>query len=286
MNFLLRKRRLGRTSCNQISALSRSGISVVRNDATIPDTSGFVFRWGTTNTLPGHPKVVNTAEAIHWASNKRESRLALQTAGVSVPQTWYAEAFRGDVIRGLGPSAGLFVLRPAHHAQGRQLVHGDTEAIMAAINQPLYANGYVARLINKVSEFRVFVSQGRAVWVAKKTPGNPSDVAWNVARGGRFDNVGWDAWPLKAVKESIKAMAVSGLDFGGVDVMLDADGNVYILEINSAPSQTSPYRQSCVAKAFDWIIEKNSKATIPIIEARGGYKKFIHPCLTEEAILL
>ena len=71
---------------------------------------------------------------------------------------------------------------------------------------------------------------------------------------------------------------------GAVDVMIDADGQPYVLEINSAPSQTSPYRQECMAKCFDWLIEKG-KASIPIIEERGNWKKFIHPALSEEAFV-
>ena len=72
------------------------------------------------------------------------------------------------------------------------------------------------------------------------------------------------------------------LDFGAVDVMVDADGRPYVLEINSAPSQTSPYRQECMAKAFDYIV-RNGKEPIPVIAERGGYKRFIHPALTPDA---
>jgi hypothetical protein len=77
---------------------------------------------------------------------------------------------------------------------------------------------------------------------------------------------------------------MSKLDFGGVDVMVDAKGNCYVLEINSAPSQTSPYRQSCVAKAFDYMIEKG-KDRIGLVEEKGGYLKFIHPAIDEKAKL-
>jgi glutathione synthase/RimK-type ligase-like ATP-grasp enzyme len=126
--------------------------------------------------------------------------------------------------------------------------------------------------------------QGRAVAVAQKTPSNPDDVAWNVAQGGRFDNVPWDSWPLQAVRKSIEAFNLSELDFGGVDVMVDAEGKAYIIEINSAPSLTSPYRQECMAKAFDYISE-HGKERIPLVEERGGYRKFIHPAVCERAVL-
>ena len=134
-----------------------------------------------------------------------------------------------------------------------------------------------------MAEYRVAVVQGRAAWVARKTPGNPEDVAWNVARGGRFDNVRWDEWPLKVVKIAIQAFNLTELDFGGVDVMVDREGECYVLEINSAPSLTSPYRQRCMAKCFDYMVEHPERISVP--EQRGGYRKFIHPALRDNAIV-
>jgi glutathione synthase/RimK-type ligase-like ATP-grasp enzyme len=144
---------------------------------------------------------------------------------------------------------------------------------------------YISELINKVAEYRVAFVSGRVCWVANKTPGDPSSVAWNVAQGGRFDNVRWGEWPLRVVRVAREAFMLSGLDFGGVDVMTDADGQAYVLEINSAPSQTSPYRQECMAKCFDYIVT-NGKGDLPITTERGGFRKFIHPALTNEAIMV
>ncbi len=126
------------------------------------------------------------------------------------------------------------------------------------------------------------MGQGRAVWVAKKTPGNPADIAWNVARGGRFDNVHFNDWPLRVVRTAIEAFNLSSLDFGGVDVMVDKEGKAYVLEINSAPSQTSPYRQECCAKMFDYMLDRG-KGKIPLVEEKGGYLKFIHPAIDDKA---
>ena len=66
--------------------------------------------------------------------------------------------------------------------------------------------------------------------------------------------------------------------------MVDENNTPYILEINSAPSLTSPYRQSCMAKCFSYILEKG-KSHIPLISEKGGWKKFIHPAISEEALL-
>lgn len=280
--IILRRRKLGRGSTKGIREQAQEPISVVRNWADdFPDGQLLVFRWGCTSNIPEGSSVVNTAKAIHWCSDKRQGRLDMQAAGVPVPETWAAEAFRADYLQGIGKD-GRWVLRPAQHAQGRNLVAGADSSLIDYLGSSLYAGGYVSQLIDKVAEYRVFVCQNRAVWVAKKTPGNPEQVAWNVAQGGRFDNVRWNDWPMPVVKAALAAAKVSGTDFCGVDVMVDAEDNPYVLEVNSAPSQTSEYRQRCVAKAFDYIIENGKQHFDDVPDGpRRTYKSYIHPAVRE-----
>lgn len=276
--IILRRRRLGRTSTNGIVSASEKGIRVVRNwrardrPAVAPS---YVFRWGCTSYLdfPNEGSVVvNTADKIRWCNDKKESRLQLQAAGVPVPKTWPSEEFEERIERGEFDDVALYVSRPGVHAQGQQLSSGAADDII------LWAGGYVSEFIDKVAEYRVFVCQGRAVWVAQKTPADPDAIAWNVNQGGRFDNVRWGEWKLPIVKAALHAAQVSGIDFCGVDVMEDGEGNPYVLELNSAPSQTSPYRQNCVAKAFDYIID-NGKEHFPLPERFEGWRDVIHPAI-------
>lgn len=281
---MLRRRKLGRTSCREIAGFANNIAHVVRNDQPMPDGVSMVIRWGTTSNV-GVRSVVNTAEAIHCVGDKAGFRKVLMDyhmAGNTLLCPW---TFGAEQMGGEDAPAWPVVVRPRVHAQGKHVYLCDNfEELQAAIRR--CGDGwYASTYINKVSEYRVTFVQGRVCWVAKKTPGNPQDVAWNVARGGRFDNVRWDEWPLKAVRVSREAFLLSGLDFGAVDVMLDAEGNPYVLEINSAPSQTSPYRQECMAKCFDYLIV-NGKQAINVSDQRGGWKKFIHPALSPEAIMV
>lgn len=278
MNILLRRRGLGNGSCTGIQAASTTGLTVMRNDNIQAADLHYIFRWGCTSTIgaPAGAVVINPAASIHWCSAKKQGRMDMQEAGVSVPETWDSL----DFIRNHSTLEGQFVLRRATHAQGRDLWHGDAAAICSAYRANGVVPGYVSRLINKVAEYRVMVVSGRVAWVAKKTPGNPDDVAWNVAQGGRFDNVRWGDWPRAVVEQALKAAIVSKTDFCGVDVMVDADDKAYVLEVNSAPSQTSPYRQSCVAKAFDYIVT-NGRDKFPLPE-KYGWKSTIHPALIQE----
>ena len=275
----LRRRRLGRTSVRGMIERMDAEASEVRSwvdrEANAITDTDIVVRWGCTASINCN-NILNTARAIHQVNDKAGFRMHLmEHAPDLIPETW-------DTT--YDPITYPCIVRPVTHSRGRNLclVNG-VAGLDSAIRQ--CGNGwYASEYINKVAEYRVFVVQGRAVAVAQKTPANPDDVAWNVAQGGRFDNVSWDNWPLQAVRKSIEAFNLSELDFGGVDVIVDGDGRAYVIEINSAPSLTSDYRQTCMAKAFDWM-SQNGKERIPLIEERGGYRKFIHPAVCDRAIL-
>lgn len=280
---ILRRRKLGRTSCREVARMA--GMVVARNWIVrdwqklqnAMEQESYVFRWGCTASLEdvGRLTVVNTAKAISWCSDKRQGRLDMQAAQVPVPATF---GTLNDWARGR-VKGKKYVLRPKQHAQGRNLLVAEKLGEMADFVEQ-FPEFYISELINKVAEYRVFVCQNRVVWVAQKTPGNPEDVAWNVARGGRFDNVQWSNWNTKVLDAALKAAKVSGTDFCGVDVMVCASGLPYVLEVNSAPSQTSPYRQQCVAKAFDYIVT-NGKEHFDDVQwnPRRTWKSYIHPAV-------
>lgn len=295
MAIILRRRKLGRTSCAEIARLSRTGIVSVRNDKPIPAGHDYLFRWGTTSNIPAGMTVVNDAKAIHWVADKANSRKLMADAGLS-PKTWLSfDQFDEDMLggdhedgfvfctNGVADENISFIVRPNVHAQGKNVHHcKDPYEVNEACN--LYGEGgyYISEFIDKKSEFRVFVVSGRVACVAKKTPADEKAIAWNVAQGGRFDNVRWGEWPVNAISVAIKAFNMSGLDFGGVDVMVDAYGRAYVLEINSAPSLTSPYRQECMAKCFDYIVE-NGKTFLSADLTSNDWKDYVHYAVCDKA---
>ena len=277
MTTIIRRRKLGMSSCKGIAEASKTGIKWVRNDKPLPKDDLYI-RWGCTSNVPAK-NVLNTAAAIHEVNDKTGFRKVLEDKELC-PKTW----FENELINLLDLEKGVIV-RPNKHAQGRHVFLCYNTQDLHQATKKCGAGFYISRYVEKAQEFRVAVVSGRAVWVAEKTPGDPKAIAWNVAKGGRFDNVRWNDWPLKVVKTAIEAFNCSSLDFGGVDVMVGKDGSVSVLEINSAPSLTSPYRQECFAKAFDYIVE-NGKERIPLVKQKGGYIKFIHPALEPKAKLV
>lgn len=282
--YLLRRKSLGKSSVRGIIQYSKTGIEGYRNDGMKHEGEGYVqadppadadlcIRWGCTSSLVNNKTpVLNRASAIHYASDKANSRKEFASAGIAPRTHLSVEHFRDDPFY---PA----VVRPPTHAQGKNL---DVCRTLSEVEDSCrkYGTYYISEFIDKVREFRAFICQGRVVWVAEKTPADPKAYAWNVAQGGKFDNVRWGDWPIEALDACVTAYHISELDFGGVDVMLDKNGRPYVLEINSAPSQTSPYRQQCVAKAFDWLI-KNGKEKLPLGN-KPVWQSYIHPGVVGE----
>lgn len=283
---MLRRKKLGLTSCQGIASHSKTGITFIRNDMlhTIPPPD-MVIRWGCTSNVPTD-NVVNHAKAIHLVSDKLEFRKTLQ--GVDLcPETWFDyEKWKKD----LGSEQTILpaIVRPRYHHQGLALHYCETpQQVLSACGKIGGGNYYISTFIPKVKEYRVFVVQGRVACVAEKIPADDKAVAWNVAQGGKFVNVKWDSWHYPSVDAAIKAMELSKLVFGGVDVMIDNEGNPYVIEINSAPSLTSDYRQQCMAKCFDYIVE-HGKEKLPLGTATGkkaGWRNYLHPSINHNAVV-
>ena len=305
MITFLRRRGLGAGSIRGMSAYLNSceatsvGVrtfrgslaSVIRNDMICTpygerflESSNLFIRWGCTSpTGVSTDKQLNTSDSIKLVNNKLQFRqLLMDQCPTIVPASLTTQTDSGTLFN------KPMVLRPAHHAQGRNLfvVNNLDELLNVVHERPrVFSNGwYASELIDKVAEYRVYVVSGRVATVAQKTPENPDAVAWNVAQGGRFDVVRWGQWPMEAVRVSLEAFKHSGLDFGGVDVMIDREGRAYVIEINSAPSlpllssNEVSYRQKSMAKCFKYIHD-NGKDHFAAPDGFDHWSKVIHPAV-------
>jgi len=274
MNIILRRNDVGDPFANNIAA-NMPGFSVVNKDAVpIPRQTrdDWCVRWGTTSSLNGDPKVINSAKAIHRVYDKGKFRKTMSNAGVA-PKTWDSlESFLSDQVYPV-------ILRPLHHVRSFDLHFCENlEDVVCAFLK--HRNGYyISEYIKKDAEFRVFVVQGRAVAVIKKVPVDPRAVSWGCVTQGAFNYIEWSNWPVDPVEKAVKAFLLSDLDFGAVDV-ISKDGIAYVLEINTAPEVT-PYYGKTIAKAFNYMVQNGRD---PIQVTGRTWKHFIHPALTSEAI--
>jgi glutathione synthase/RimK-type ligase-like ATP-grasp enzyme len=274
MFYILRRRGLGLGSTKAIKELSQHDITIVRNDKlliySLYDT---ILRWGCTSpvTAPPNTVILNKNANISLVNNKQSFRFILkEQIPEIIPKTWFNY---------IDPEITYpCILRPSTHAQGKHLYYCknyvDLTNAITKVN-----HYYISEYIPKVAEYRVCFIQGLVAWVANKIPKDPQAIAWNVAQGGKFENVLWKKWPINVIETAYKAYKLSGLYLGGVDVMVDKDGRSYVLEINSAPSHTSPYRKQCTTKCIDYGITNKNFSYLNPNENFKKYSKWLHPAL-------
>lgn len=268
---ILRRRRLGNTSCKEISNKSENEIKIIRNDKIDQNENyDLVIRWGTTSTINAND-FLNSAEAIRKVNNKVGCRRTMLENGISCPKINNVDY--------------PFILRPTLHSQGKDLyLCNNDEEYQTSVAKLNGRPHYISEYIKKDEEWGVFIFQGRVSSMIKKVPKNEAAleaIAWNVSQGSHtFENVNWDDWNIEVGVESLKAIELFDLDFGRVDVIVK-DGIPYVLEINSAHSLTSEYRQTLFAKCLDWFVEKGKPQNQLNYEKCKTYKSIIHPVLRQ-----
>jgi glutathione synthase/RimK-type ligase-like ATP-grasp enzyme len=293
---ILRKRKLGKVSCEAVQKFIKEkfnkDIFVIRNDISqnLPDRVDLLIRWGCTSEFPYKSDsyiTINDSKSIHAVGDKAESRKIMQENNISVPISFFNKKEITDYFCNTGLcntdfDIPLLIGRPRTHHQGRNIAQINNLDELDNDN----ISEYWSEFIDKDREFRVFVFFGKVIAVAEKIPTDKTKIAWNkFGKGSSFVNVKWKEWPIEVCKEALKSSQLFNIDFCGVDVMLAYD-KPYILEINSAHSLSSEYRQNCFTKAVNWLIdyveENNEKPDNFVLdEIVTCYKQLIHPCMVE-----
>jgi hypothetical protein len=306
---IVRRRGLGHSTCRALSSLlGAMDIPTIiwRHDRRFPTTelisSGqgtmgtlpSVLRWGCTAETPlastGRDVSINGSMGIHTVNNKTQFLLQLQRdmsdqTGLLTVMT-VSTSMRSEGLSDIS-NGTQWVVRPHHHSQGRNLRVVTHRILAQMFTSGHMSNHYARPLIQKKAEYRVYVMNGRVVNVAQKTPGNPADIAWNVARGGRFDNVRWGSWPTKVVDLACRVFPHTGLNITGIDIMVDHDDNAWFIEANSAPSLpfnsdgSTTHRQQCVAKGIHYMLTVSNEMLTPTQDE--GWRGYIHPAIWPRA---
>lgn len=182
----------------------------------------YIVRWGNAGRVAYAPSdfTLNKRSALCKSTNKKRSLERMRGAGVPVPpfsNNWTDLEFP-------------ILERSMSHMEGR-----DINLLM----QPHDVTGdadFYTQYIQKQLEFRVHVFKGEIIKVSQKrrrdTEPEYDPICWNYNSGWRF--LSPDTQPL-GLQQSIPAVTCHELDFGAVDVLIDPEGNPYVLEVNTAP---------------------------------------------------
>jgi D-ala D-ala ligase C-terminus len=252
-----------------------------------------VINWGNSKTptwFNGEDNLLNLPGAVAIATDKLKTFQALEEDGVShveyttdkeVAEEWLADGDKVFVRHSLtGHSGeGIEVVEPDGRMANNQLIniagqlnelgyHAIEEQVIEAArledtqyldDAPLYTRG-----VENKGEYRVHVFSGTVILYQKKsrrvdeegnvvTPdGEEADVR-NLATNWIYRT--GNLKKLERVEElAIDAISALGLDFGAVDIIMDGEGEVYVLEINSAPGLGNTETLEAYKNAFNSIV--------------------------------
>lgn len=242
--------------------LSRAlgGLKLRPNGTYLPRSGDFIINWGSSAIPPWFDRIdqirarlgtftfLNKPTCVLNASNKLRTFRILQEAGVAVPEFQDARMFASDWE---GTVYARHILT-GHSGAGIEVIAPGTDMLP---NAPLYVKG-----IENHGEYRVHVVNGQVIDYIKKRrrngePATEEQLAVrNLANGWVYTRE--NLRRLERIEQlAISAVSALGLDFGAVDIIKDENGDVFVLEVNTACGMSETTLNSYVS-AFSSMIQE------------------------------
>jgi Glutathione synthase/Ribosomal protein S6 modification enzyme (glutaminyl transferase) len=206
----------------------------LRDSRYRPRSGDLVINWGSsvdTPRLTGFPKI-NGPEKIAIASNKLSFFLKMGEVEPEIIPPFWTHTDRTQIPEDAYPIVCRTVLN-GHSGNGIVIANDPSELVSA----PLYV-----KYIKKRDEFRVHVGSPNKIILVQRKARNrdtPDDeVNWMIRNHDNgFVFVRKNVTPPECVLNvALRALAVTGLDFGAIDVVYHArEDRAYVLEVNTAP---------------------------------------------------
>jgi RimK family alpha-L-glutamate ligase len=182
--------------------------------------------------------VYNDARAIERTVDKAMTSFLLRRAGVPTPPTWVVESReQARALVDREAAAGhRVVIKPLFGSRGaglRRLQAGSDVPDLAEYRGVAYLQRYVDSGEGHWHDYRVFVIGGAAVAAMRRW-----GASWvsNAACGARCEAVTLE--PALARLGCAAARAVEA-DYAGVDIIVDRQGDPYVIEVNGLPAWRS-----------------------------------------------
>lgn len=179
--------------------------------------------------------IYNDAKAIERTVDKGMTSFLLMHHGIATPATWVCESRQQahEIIQAQLQQHNALVIKPLFGSQG-QGVRLITRQDALPLPRDMFVDGvyYLQQMIHTGThnyDYRVFVVNHQAVAAMQR-----SGEGWlhNVARGAQCTWV--EDHEIQALAE--RASRAVDIDYCGVDIIRDADGQLWVLEVNSIPA--------------------------------------------------
>ncbi len=179
--------------------------------------------------------VYNDGHAIERSVDKGMTSFLLNNAGLNTPLTWVLKdrSKALEIVEQELKKGHQLISKPLFGSQGEGVrrLEKMTDLFWLTSSNGIY---YLQRFIDcegqGYSDIRVFVIYGKAI-VAMRRRG----ISWlnNVARGAKCEAVELDE---QLAKLAVQATGALLMDYAGVDIIKDREGNYSVIEINSIPA--------------------------------------------------
>ena len=226
-----------------------SGIDIPGYDGELPD--GAFVRSISTGTLEqitlrlgilhalreSGVKVWNDARAIERCVDKSTATFFFQKAGLPVPTTRTAEGI-DEARRFLDDLKMPCVGKPLFGSQGNGIRRIEDKTDLPEpdeVGNVYYTQRYLRRSdASHFEDWRVFVSGGRVLAAMSRVG---KEWVTNIHQGAGAAAVSCDDLEDDGLAGlALAAAEAIGVDYAGVDIITDPDGNLNLLEINSNPA--------------------------------------------------
>ena len=175
--------------------------------------------------------IYNDAKAIERTVDKGMTSFLLHQSGIKTPQTWVCESRKKahQIIQSEKINQQkLLIIKPLFGSQGQGVRLVDTPF---PLPMDAHVDGvfYLQTLIQSSHDYRVLVVNNQAIAAMRR-----SGEGWlhNVALGADCEAID-DADILSLAEKAAKTLDIA---YCGVDIIRDADGVLYVLEVNSIPA--------------------------------------------------
>ena len=174
--------------------------------------------------------VYNDGRAIERTVDKTMTSCLIHNAGIATPKTWVCESRQqahAIAQKNMALNQKL-VIKPLFGSQG-QGVRQVTESLPLPGDKFVDGVFYLQKMIEATHDYRVFVVNNKPVCAMKRI-----GETWlhNVAQGADCEQIA----ETDVLAIACQASLVLDIAYCGVDVIRDADGKLYVLEVNSIPS--------------------------------------------------
>ncbi|MPR32377.1 ATP-grasp domain-containing protein [Salmonirosea aquatica] len=177
-----------------------------------------------------------TSESIKIASNKILTTLRLSQAGIKTPKTVWAKApVHVDYIIKKMMEGLPVICKTVYGSQGAGVSILETARTANTVLESFFKseiNVKLQRYIEGGSKDIRAIVVGEKVVVAMERTANKGDFRANISKGGSGQKIELSEQDKSICVKSAKAL---GMEFAGVDLMKDKDGNSYVIEVNGNP---------------------------------------------------